>query len=68
MPGRDDYELLRNARKRPGPLSQIPFVAVTAHAQEGERRRSLAEGFAVHIAKPVDPGALVEVVRAVSRR
>jgi CheY-like chemotaxis protein len=68
MPGRDGYELLREARSRPGPLSQIPFVAVTAHAQESERRRGLAEGFAVHVPKPVEPAELVEVVRAISRR
>jgi CheY-like chemotaxis protein/two-component sensor histidine kinase len=68
MPGRDGYELLRAARNRPGSLAQTPFVALTAHAQEAERRRNLAEGFAVHVSKPVDPGELVEVVRAVSRR
>jgi CheY-like chemotaxis protein len=67
MPGRDGYQFLREVRRRPGVAAQIPFVALTAHAQEGARQRSLAEGFAVHMAKPVDPGDLVEVVRAVSR-
>jgi PAS domain S-box-containing protein len=68
MPGRDGYELLREAKGRPGTLSKIPFVALTAHAQEPERRRSAAAGFALHLAKPVDPGELVDVVRAVGRR
>jgi PAS domain S-box-containing protein len=66
MPGRDGYDLLRDAKSRPGP--EIPFVALTAHAQEGDRRRAIAEGFALHVAKPVDPAELVEVVRAMSRR
>jgi hypothetical protein len=68
MPGRDGYELLREVKRRPGPLARTPFVALTAQVQESERRRSLAEGFSVHLGKPVDPVELVEVVRTVSRR
>jgi CheY-like chemotaxis protein len=68
MPGRDGYELLRAARGRTGLVARTPFVALTAHVQEHERRRSLAEGFSVHVPKPVDPAALVEVVRTVSRQ
>jgi PAS domain S-box-containing protein len=68
MPGRDGYALLHEARRRPGTGAEIPFVALTAHAQDSERRRSLAEGFAVHVCKPVEPGELVDVVRALSRR
>jgi CheY-like chemotaxis protein len=68
MPGRDGYELLRQAKSRSGLLSQTPFIALTAYAREAERRRSLAEGFAVHVPKPLDPGALVDAVRSVSRR
>ncbi|HEY7521092.1 MAG TPA: ATP-binding protein [Methylomirabilota bacterium] len=67
MPGRDGYDLLREAKRRPGPLAETPFVALTAHVQEHERRRTLAEGFSVHVPKPVDPAELVEIVRAVSR-
>jgi PAS domain S-box-containing protein len=68
MPGRDGYDLLREAKRRPGPLAHTAFVALTAHVQEPERRRSLAAGFSVHVPKPVDPTALVEVVRTASRR
>jgi PAS domain S-box-containing protein len=68
MPGRDGYELLREAKRRPGRVARTPFVALTAHVQEHERRRSLSEGFSVHVGKPVDPAELVEVVRTVSRR
>jgi PAS domain S-box-containing protein len=68
MPGRDGYDLLREARRRPGPLARIPFVALTAHVHESDRRRNLAEGFDIHVAKPVDPVKLVEVVRHISGR
>jgi CheY-like chemotaxis protein len=68
MPGRDGYELVKEARSRPGPPSRIPFVAVTAHVQGADQQRSLAAGFAAHMSKPVDPAELVEVVRSIARR
>ena len=68
MPGRDGYELLREVKRRPGAVARTPFVALTAHVQEHERTRSLAEGFSVHMPKPVEPAELVEVVRTVTRR
>jgi len=68
MPGRDGFDLLYEVRRRGGSLAQTPFVALTAHAQEAERRRTLAEGFALHIPKPVDPVELVEILRASARR
>jgi PAS domain S-box-containing protein len=68
MPGRDGYELLREVKRRRGALARTPFVALTAHVQESERRRSVAEGFSVHVGKPIDPAELVEVVRTVGRR
>jgi PAS domain S-box-containing protein len=68
MPERDGYELLREVKRRRGPAARTPFVALTAHVQESERQRSVAEGFSVHVGKPVDPTELVEVVRTVTRR
>ena len=68
MPGRDGFDLVREAKRRRGALANVPFVALTAHVQEHERRRSVAEGFSVHVPKPVDPAQLVEVVRSVGRR
>ena len=68
MPDRDGFELLREAKRRPGAVARTPFVALTARVEEQERRRSLAAGFSVHVPKPVDPAALVEVLRTVSKR
>ncbi|HEV2853635.1 MAG TPA: ATP-binding protein [Thermoanaerobaculia bacterium] len=61
MPGRDGYDLIREVRTGRGP-DDLPAVAVTAFAGPEDRRRALAAGFQVHLAKPVDPGELVSVI------
>lgn len=58
MPRRDGYELIREVLAR-GP---VPAVALTAFAAPEDRRRTLAAGYKVHLAKPVDPAALVAAV------
>ena len=67
MPGRDGYELIREVRTDRGP-QELPAVAVTAFAAPEDRRRALSAGFQVHLAKPVDPGELVEVVSKLAAR
>jgi len=61
MPERDGYDLIREIRTRRG-AGDLPAVAVTAFAGPEDRRRALAAGFQVHLAKPVDPGELVDVI------
>ena len=63
MPGEDGYSLIRRIRSAGTKLASIPAAAVTAHARDDERRRALAAGFHVHVAKPVEP---LELVRAVN--
>jgi signal transduction histidine kinase len=62
MPGVDGYTLLAELRRVPG-LEGVPAIALTGHAMDEDRTRALAAGFAVHIAKPVDPEELLRVVR-----
>ena len=63
MPHEDGYSLLRRVRGFSEPRARgIPAVAVTGYASEHDRARSLAAGFAAHIAKPVDPRTLGNVV------
>jgi signal transduction histidine kinase len=62
MPGVDGYTLLAELRRMPG-LERVPAIALTGHAMDEDRARALAAGFAVHIAKPVDPDELLRVVR-----
>ena len=62
MPGMNGYELLAKLRKLPG-LEKVPAVAITGYAMEEDRDRALAAGFDAHIAKPIDPDELFEVVQ-----
>jgi len=68
MPGRDGYDLIRNVRKLEGPHGQIPALALTAHARGEDRDRALAAGYAVHLAKPVEPRRLAEAVATLAGR
>jgi CheY-like chemotaxis protein len=66
MPEQDGYDLLARVRARAtAGQPPIPAIALTAHAQAGERERTFAAGFAAHVTKPVDPGLLVASVQAV---
>jgi signal transduction histidine kinase/ActR/RegA family two-component response regulator len=63
MPDQDGYALIRALRERkPAHEASVPAVALTAYASAGDRVRALAAGFQVHVAKPVDPGELVDIV------
>ena len=69
MPGGDGYELVRAIRGLgPERGGRIPAVAVTAGARPEDRRRALAEGFQVHLPKPVDAVELVRQVTVLSGR
>lgn len=61
MPGRDGYDLIREVRANRDPEG-LPAVAVTAFAGPEDRKRALTAGFQAHLAKPVDPGELVDVI------
>ncbi len=63
LPVESGYDLIRQVRELPNDLKQIPAVALTAFATEKDRQRALAAGFQVHLAKPVEPQALVEVIQ-----
>ena len=63
LPGMDGYELLRALRSKASPAA-CPAIAVSAYARLDDRSRALAAGFQAHVAKPVDPAALVRTLRA----
>ncbi|MEO8605152.1 MAG: response regulator, partial [bacterium] len=54
MPKEDGYDFVRQLRALATPLSRLPVIAVTAFEEEEHRRRALASGFHMHLAKPVN--------------
>jgi PAS domain S-box-containing protein len=59
MPEMDGYEATRRILEvAPG----LPVIGQTAHAFEEDRDKCLAAGMVAHIAKPIDPQALVKLV------
>lgn len=63
MPDIDGYTLLQRVRALPSQQeSRTPVIALTAHAQAEDRQRVLESGFQQHIAKPIEPEALVTAI------
>ena len=62
LPTESGYELIEKIRALPTAASQVPAVALTAFATEKDRQRALASGFQLHLAKPVDPGTLIQAI------
>ena len=63
LPGFDGYEVARILRAE-APFADALFIAISGYAQEGDRQRCLANGFAAHFAKPLDFPKLVDAIHA----
>jgi PAS domain S-box-containing protein len=61
LPGMDGYELARAARSRPE-TRDIRLIAITGYGQAKDRQKAVDAGFDLHLAKPVDPAALRELL------
>ena len=53
MPEMDGYEATQRIRKDPQ-RQKLPIIAMTAHAMESDREKSLAAGMNDHVLKPID--------------
>ena len=62
MPNCNGYELLQQIRSSFIQLQTIPAIALSAYASEQDRQQALAAGFQRHLAKPIDPEALINTV------
>jgi CheY-like chemotaxis protein len=69
LPGEDGYALIRRVRALEGSAGvSLPAIALTACAGPEDRRRAKHEGFQVHLAKPVEPDELLELVATLGVR
>ena len=57
LPGIDGYEVARRLRAAPE-TKHLTLVALTGYGLPAQRERALAEGFDLHLVKPVDPDLL----------
>jgi DNA-binding response OmpR family regulator len=60
MPGANGFEVARSIRESRG--DGVTLIALTGWGQEGDRRRAMEAGFDYHLTKPVDPGALNDLL------
>ena len=68
MPDMDGLALIRAVRRLDEPWGSLPAAALTAYARSQDRITSLASGFQMHLAKPIDPLELIVAVASLVAR
>jgi two-component system, chemotaxis family, CheB/CheR fusion protein len=61
LPVMNGWQAAREMREKPE-LEGSTFIAMTGFGRDVDLRRSRAEGFAVHLTKPVDPELLRDIL------
>ena len=66
MPHMNGYEAAREIRRLRNPgLARIPIVALTANAQESDKRNAFDSGMNAHVAKPIDMTVLNDTLKEI---
>jgi PAS domain S-box-containing protein len=65
--GMDGYAVARELRADDA-LRPVRLIALTGYGQAEDRRRAYAEGFDLHLTKPVDPALLPDLLAKASER
>jgi signal transduction histidine kinase/ActR/RegA family two-component response regulator len=68
MPGEDGYSFMRRVRERDAALGHVPALALTAHARPEDTQHAFLAGFEAHVAKPIDPGFLAQLIAKLAGR
>ena len=68
MPGMDGLQVIRTIRQMEEPFRSTPAAALTAYARSQDRITSLASGFQMHLAKPIDPLELIVAIATLAPR
>ena len=68
MPTMDGLQLIRAIRQMEEPVRSTPAAALTAYARSQDRITSLASGFHMHLAKPIDPLELIVAIATLAPR
>ena len=63
--GMDGYAFARTCRTDPAFQATV-LVALTGYGQPSDKKRATDAGFDLHLTKPVDPAALIEVIGSLS--
>lgn len=64
LPGMDGYEVTRRIRQQ-AKFSDLPIVALTAHAMVGDEEKSLTAGCNAYISKPINVRTFPETIAAI---
>ena len=68
MPYEDGYELIHKVRALTDEHGgRVPAAALTAYAREEDRKRAIAEGYQMHVAKPASSAELVAAVATLAK-
>jgi two-component system, chemotaxis family, CheB/CheR fusion protein len=69
MPEQDGFALIHQVRALAAEIGgQIPAAAITAYVSDRERQRAIDAGFQVHLAKPIYPAQLIQMVANLTGR
>ena len=67
MPEMNGFEATRRIRSLRGPVSEIPVIAITAHAFSGTRESCLEAGMDDYLSKPIDVDELQRAIDKATR-
>lgn len=61
LPGMSGYDVARAVRQDPA-MCRVRLIALTGYGQADDKKKALDAGFDLHVAKPVDPQQLAELL------